>query len=336
VFLRRLTSTSRICAIVLAFAAIGRAGSQPTKAERPLAGIRLAITVDDIPENGDDLAGVSRVQIVRGVIRALKASAAPGVYGFANAYGLADSPTEIEIYKDWLRAGYALGNHTYDHLNLDQVTAPVFNVNIAELDALLDTLSPVSPLIEHRRVFRYPYLAEGNTLAKRDAVRGYLKANGYRIAEVTTDYNDWAWNDAYLRCSRLHDTKSIHWLEERIVVNAEQAVKADSGLAHKLFGRNIDQIVLTHACALEAVMLRKTLAKLRSDGAILISLDDALRDSAYQINPNITTEGGRTFLEQVAESRHVDTDAFIDNTYSVEKLNAVCSPKNPHLPASGP
>ena len=330
-FLRRLTNTSLTCAIILASAATGGAGPQPTRAERPLAGIRLAITVDDIPEHGDDLAGVTREQITSAVVGALKANAAPGVYGFANAYGLAAKPTEITIYEYWLQAGYPLGNHTYDHLNLDEVTAPAFNANIAKLDLLLDTLSPVSPLIEHRRVFRYPYLAEGDTLAKRDTVREYLKTNGYRIAEVTTDYNDWAWNAAYVRCSRLHDAKSIEWLKERIIISAEETVKAESGLALKLFGRNIDQIVLTHDCALEAVMLGKTLARLRSDGVILISLDEALRDSAYQINPNITTEGGRSFLKQIAESRHMDNDAF-DTTYTVEKLNAVCASVSANTP----
>lgn len=33
---------------------------------------------------------------------------------------------------------------------------------------------------------RYPYLAEGDTLEKRNTIRSYLFKNGYRIAEVTT------------------------------------------------------------------------------------------------------------------------------------------------------
>jgi peptidoglycan/xylan/chitin deacetylase (PgdA/CDA1 family) len=255
----------------------------------------------------------------------LRTNGVAGVFGVANGYGISDTPAEVVILKDWLRAGNPLGNHTYDHLSLDQVEAPVFEANIARLDVLLASLSKVSPLIAGRRVFRYPYLEEGNTLPKRNSVRGYLVTNGYRIAEVTTDYNDWAWNAAYTRCTRSRDEKSITWLKRYIVINAESSIKSTSEVANKLFGRNVAQILLIHDCALEALMLNKTLTDLRDKGLTFISLDEALRDPAYKINPNITTEGGRSFLEQIAESRAVNTDALIDKTFTVERLNALCA-----------
>jgi peptidoglycan-N-acetylglucosamine deacetylase len=333
VFLFRPISVSVTCAIILAASAASiRAESPPAKAAAPLAGIQLAITVDDIPENGNDLKDQSRYSIAQGIIHALKTNGAAGVYGFANGYGPAEKPDEIAILKEWLRAGNPLGNHTYDHLSLDQVEAPAFEANIAQLDVLLESLSSVSPLIAGRRVFRYPYLAEGNTLVKRDAVRGYLATNGYRIAEVTTDYNDWAWNAAYIRCTRSNNSKSLRWLKRQIVINAESSIKSASEVAQKLFGRNVAQILLLHDCALEAIVLNKTLAKLRDDGVTFISLDEALRDPAYKLNPNITTEGGRSFLQQIAESRAVDTDAFVDTTYTVERLNAVCAQNTAKTP----
>jgi peptidoglycan/xylan/chitin deacetylase (PgdA/CDA1 family) len=333
VFLSRLISVSATCAIILAASAASiRAESSPAKAAGPLAGIQLAITVDDIPENGDTLKAQSRDSIARSIIRALKTNGAAGVYGFANGYGLSETPGEIAILKEWLRAGNPLGNHTYDHSSLDQVEAPAFEANIAQLDVLLESLSSVSPLIAGRRVFRYPYLEEGNTLVKRDAVRGYLATNGYRIAEVTTDYNDWAWNGAYIRCTRLNDKQSIEWLRRHIIINAESSVRSASELAQKLFGRNVAQILLIHDCALEALLLNKTLAKLRADGLTFISLDEALRDPAYKINPNVTTEGGQSFFKQIAESRAVDTDAFVDTTYTVERLNAVCAQNTAKTP----
>jgi peptidoglycan-N-acetylglucosamine deacetylase len=327
VFLSRLLGASLICTFILIWSSTSLCAEPPSKTAAPLARTELAITVDDIPENGDDLKTLSRYAIARGIIHALKANGVGGVFAFANGYGIDDTPAEIAILKEWLRAGNPLGNHTYDHLSLDQVEAPVFTANIAKLDALLDTLSPVSPLVAGRRVFRYPYLEEGNTLPKRDAVRKYLATNGYRIAEVTTDYNDWAWNAAYIRCLRSNDNKSIQWLKRQVLTNAEIVIKSTNELARKLFGRNAAQILLLHDCAFEAVMLNKTLARLRTDGVTFISLDEALRDPAYKINPNITTEGGRSFFMQIAESRALDTDPFVDNTYTVERLNAVCAEK---------
>ena len=323
----------RISLALALFAWVAPCSAQPTaQSAAPLKAVRVAITVDDIPENGDDLKTQSRYAIAHGIIHALKANGLVGTYGFANGYGIDDTPGEIAILKEWLRAGNPLGNHTYDHLSLDQVEASVFNANISKLDALLETLSPVSPLIARRRVFRYPYLEEGNTLEKRDAVRKYLAENGYQIAEVTTDYDDWAWNAAYIRCTRSNDQRSIKWLKRNIIIDAESRIKSVSEVAQKLFGRNAAQIVLVHDCALEALVLDSTLARLRADGATLISLDEALSDPAYRINPNITTESGRWFFEQIAASRAVDTEALEDNTYTVERLSAVCAQNTAKTP----
>lgn len=68
-----------------------------------------------------------------------------------------------------------------------------------------------------------PYLAEGDTLTKRDAVRHYLFARGYRIAEVTVDYHDWAWNDAFTRCLARQDPAGLDQVKKRA---------ADSALRH--------------------------------------------------------------------------------------------------------
>ncbi len=48
--------------------------------------------------------------------------------------------------------------------------------------------------------FRYPYLREGETLEKRHAVATLLKDRGYRVAQVTLNFDDYAYNDPYTRC----------------------------------------------------------------------------------------------------------------------------------------
>src|SRR5262249_38734094 len=131
----------------------------------------------------------------RALIRILRDNRVPHPYGFTNRFdGLED------VVREWLAAGYPLGNHTYDHLNLAGVSAREFTANVAKLDQVLASLGPLSPSVDQRRMFRYPYLQEGETLEKRDAVRHYLLKNRYRIAEVTIDYQDWVWSAAYQRC----------------------------------------------------------------------------------------------------------------------------------------
>jgi peptidoglycan-N-acetylglucosamine deacetylase len=280
-----------------------------------------AVTVDDLPEHGDDIPGVSRARIADDVMQALQRNGAATVYGFANGAFLTDSPGEIKILKRWLANGNLLGNHTYDHLDLDKVAVADYVANIEKEDALLKTLTPST---QSRRVFRFPFLAEGNTQQKRNAIREYLAKNGYRVAEVTVDYDDWAWTDAYARCLQHHDTAKIAWLKQHVLDSAQRHLVGSDQLAKRLFGRGIDQILLVHVGEFDAITLDLILNNWRQQGVQFIALDKALSDPVYQIDPNLVSEGGRTFLEQIAESRKIDIDPLVVDTYSVAKLNALC------------
>jgi hypothetical protein len=46
-------------------------------------------------------------------------------------------------------------------------------------------------------MLRFPYLKEGNTVAKRDGIRQWMKANGYTPAAVSIDTSDWYYNQLY-------------------------------------------------------------------------------------------------------------------------------------------
>jgi peptidoglycan/xylan/chitin deacetylase (PgdA/CDA1 family) len=220
-----------------------------------------------------------------------------------------------------------LGNHTYDHVDFDRVSAQAYIANIARIDHLLQTITPGQPLLRRRHIFRYPYLAEGETLQKRDAFRIYLFRNGYRIAEVTVNYNDWAWNKAYVRCVRQNNRESIAWLKTHIVEDAQWNLNASTMMAGSLFHRNIPQILLIHIGVIDAVTLDTILKNFRAHHVKFITLDEALADPIHNINPNYAYRGEETFLEQVATSRHVDVAKYVDGIYPMDRQNTVCIQK---------
>ena len=285
--------------------------------------VKVAITVDDIPEHGDMPPGISYEDVSHRLLKVFKDNGVDHVYGFTNGGFMEDSPEEIGILKEWLVAGYPLGNHTYSHPNINSVTTASYFADIAKQDRLLQTLSSVSPLIEKRHVFRYPFLDEGNTLEKRNAVRAYLAANGYRIAEVTIDYDDWEWTDTYSRCLAKHDDKSIKWLKDHVAEDADYHLRYSIASAKLLFNRDIPQILLIHIALFNTLTLDKILKNWRANGVQFVSLDEALSDPVYAINPNLAYENGRAFLEQIAEARKV-TLAAPDLTYSIEHLMPIC------------
>jgi len=289
----------------------------------PLGPVRIALTIDDWPETGDTPDNVSRTAIAAKIIEVLKANHV-AAYGFANGLFMDYDPTEIAILKMWVAAGYPLGNHTYRHSNLNQVGAKAFLDDIEKEDNLLATIEDSAAGLRRRRVFRYPYLEEGDTLEKRNQVRSYLEKRGYRLAEVTTDYFDWAWNDAYNRCLNQHDAASMEWLKSHVFDGADRHVRGANAVSEHLFNRRIPQILLIHVAVFNSITLDSIIKRWKAEGVQFVSLDDALADPAYRINPNHAYSGGLTFLDEIAESKGLGFGQFDDNVYTMDRLNQVC------------
>ena len=311
---------------ILVASAVARAQTDPVTSKESSGPTKVAITIDDIPDHGPLVSGMDRDDISRLIIKALKKNGVDHAYGFTNGFFMDDHPEQIAILKDWLGAGYPLGNHTYQHPHLYSMSAQAFTDDIDKQDRLLETLAPFSPLIQLRHMFKYPFLDEGETLAKRNEVRAYLTSRGYRIAEVTIDYYDWAWASAYVRCVSKNDTKSASWLEDHVVDSADRHLLASKGIARLLFDRDIPQILAIHAKVFNALTLDAVLEHWRQVQSVqFISLEEALADPVYSINPNLPFDYGRPFLEQVAVARHIAIDSFKDATYSIERLNGLCA-----------
>jgi peptidoglycan/xylan/chitin deacetylase (PgdA/CDA1 family) len=287
-----------------------------------LKGVKVAITVDDVPAHGDPFPGIDRDAISRGILAALANNRVQGAWGFTNEVWDAN---ELAIFEEWLSAGYPLGNHTHSHYDLNQVSTRTFTADIARQDRLLASLAKFSPLIAKRKMFRYPWLDEGSSLARRNQIRRYLFSKGYRVAEVTIDYSDWSWTDAYARCRTQNDQKSIEWLLGHVDDAAHRYLSRSVEMARRLFNRDVNQILLVHIGAFDALTLDGILRDWRSKGVEFIPLEEALADPIYQINPDIAYKGGMTFLMQMARARNLDTRPFLDSTYTTEVLSKVCA-----------
>ncbi|MDE1160357.1 MAG: polysaccharide deacetylase family protein [Acidobacteriaceae bacterium] len=273
---------------------------------------QIAFTFDDLPAHGPLPPGEDRPEPVREILAALKAANMPPVYGFVNGFRVTQFPYQEHILNAWHAAGQPMGSHTYSHPGLDQLTARSYINDIQRNEEFLRRADEGGDW----RWFRYPFLEEGNTLSKRDKVRTWLSLHGYRIAEISMDFQDYNWNDTYARCSVKKDEVAIRHLHDTYLSAASQAVVAFRGLSHTLYGRDVRYILLMHVGAFDAKMLPELLAQFRSEGFEFVTLEKAAADEAYSFDPHQTTKGGSTFLEQVAAARKVNVPDLPD--YSVE------------------
>ena len=284
-----------------------------------IAATEMAVTVDDLPAHGPLPRGATRLAIAAQMLHALRQHAVPDVYGFANGDPLRSKPELEGVLRAWRRAGFPLGNHTFSHSDLTRVSTTDYIVDIERNQELLARLLPLgSP-----KYFRYPYLHEGDTREKREAIRQWLAARGYTIAQVTvTVEDDWTWNDVYARCVGLGHTPALARLKALFLETAKSRLAAFEELSVRLFQRTIKHILVAHMSAFEALMLGDLLGAYRAAGTRFISLQEAVQDSAYTIDPGLVEYGGRTFLVQVAQARHVPIPDALSR--SPEELATLC------------
>lgn len=283
----------------------------------------VAITIDDLPAQGNLPAHTTRLDIANQIMTVLKKHHIQGVYGFLNAGKIQEDPENLVVLENWIKQGNLFGNHTFSHLDLAKVSSREFIEDIKNNEVTLSKLMAD----KNYKYFRYPFLAEGNTLTKRDTVRNYLLTHQYKIAEVTVDFFEYEWADPYTRCLIKKDKKSIVWLKKSYLDQSINALTISHALSMMLFNRDIKNILLIHINAMTASMLDELLTAYEKKGVKFIALSDALDDEIYKINPNVVADRTYTFLNQIRVSRNLKNPALVTELYNSlpeGKLDKIC------------
>ncbi len=135
--------------------------SVSVSAPAPAPAVEVAVTVDDLPSHGPAFAGIDRAAIAEGLLAAFRRHRLPPVYGFVNGKKVDADPALEPILRRWREAGNPLGNHTYSHPSLTGTSVPDYLADLEKGEEILKKLEPDDSVF---RVFRYPFLFEGDTL----------------------------------------------------------------------------------------------------------------------------------------------------------------------------
>jgi peptidoglycan/xylan/chitin deacetylase (PgdA/CDA1 family) len=299
--------------------------SEPGRKATPAAALAplephpvVALTFDDLPAAGSVPPGLTRTKVASDLAAELKVNHLEGTYGFVNAVKLENDPDAQRALRTWVDAGMNIGSHTWSHMSLTSNSAEAFEQDIAKNEPALAEYAGGRDW----HWFRYPFLWEGDTLEKRRAVRSYLQAHGYRVAQVSLDFEDYAWNDAYTRCSAKQDSASIVWLRQSYLDTAAEYIRLGRQEQQIAFGREIPNVMLLHATGFTTLMLPQLLDLLRTQGFTLASLQDVEKDSAYTVDPDAALKYGGTLPDQFMDSRHLAYPPFKPKPFA--QLKSLC------------
>lgn len=250
------------------------------------AGPVVAVTVDDLPMHGPYPAGETPLTAARQVSSALKAEGV-SAYAFINAGWTERAPDSSDGLKIWRDAGLPLGNHGWDHMHLSEMTPDQFEQELLKNEPFLKDQGSTD-----WKWFRFPFLDEGESAAKRDAARAILAKHGYKIAAVTMDFTDWAWTAPYARCRDQGDSAGVARLEELFMQSSRENIAYYRQLSKTVYGREIPYVLITHVSAFEGRIMPRLLKLLRDEGFRFVTLERAQSDPAYadQNDPRLPEE----------------------------------------------
>jgi peptidoglycan/xylan/chitin deacetylase (PgdA/CDA1 family) len=246
----------------------------------------VAITMDDLSLLGaDERTAEKRNQAILSALRAHSVKAAIFVSG-KNV----DSPLGPRLLKQWNDDGHIIANHTYSHRNYATSDFRQYCADILRCDALIKDYR------QFRRLFRFPYLKEGDTAEHRDRLRTFLAEHGYRNGAVTIDASDWYIDDR-LRKRLTADSKSdITGYRDYYLQHIADRSRYYDDLSRHALGRSVKHTLLLHHNLVNELYLGDILDQYKRQGWKLIDAELAYTDSIFSEKPSVLPAGDSLVL----------------------------------------
>lgn len=261
---------------------------------------QMALTVDDLPSQ--EMALSTDADLAARNARIIAALQGTNAVGFVNEQklevGAAIAPARVQWLRDWLAAGIELGNHTINHNGLHATPIEVYERSILDGERVLRPL--LAEFGRSPRWFRHPFLQAGQDDAVRTRLDDFLAQHGYRIAPVTIDNGEWIYARAYVLLMNAGEPDAARALIPEYIDYMEAKCQFFEQASKRLFGREIAQILLFHANALNADALPALLDRLRKRGYAFVTLDAALADPAYRHADGYRGRAGISWLHRWA------------------------------------
>jgi len=244
---------------------------------------QFSITMDDFHwQNPVKLTAAERNQSILDTLQSNSIKAAAFVVG-RNV----EADEGKQIISAWDKAGHMIGNHTYSHRNYNSSSTVIadYEQDILRAEALLKDFP------RFKKYFRFPALKEGDTAAKRDAMRSFLTQHGYRTGHVTVDNSDWAIDQRLT--ARLTKDPSAEVKPYRDFYMEHMWARAEyyDTLARRVLGRPVKHTVLVHFNLLNGLFLGDLISMLKSKGWQPIDAEEAFTDPVFSAKPKVLPAG---------------------------------------------
>ncbi len=191
------------------------------------------------------------------------------------------------LLQNWDGKNHLICNHSYSHLyyNAKSKTSSIFVADFYKGDSVIKNFK------NYTRLFRFPYLKEGNTGAKRDSMRMAMNKSGYKNGQVTIDASDWYIDEQIAVALKKDSNADLTPYKEYYIKHILDRASYYDSLAKHVFQKDIKHTLLIHHSLLNALFLDDLLSDLTANGWKLIDAKKAFKDAVFSKTPLIVPCG---------------------------------------------
>ena len=198
-----------------------------------------------------------------------------------------DSPQGKELLGQWDEAGHLICNHSYSHFNFNSPKQSYddFASDFERNEAL------IKPSRRFTRLFRYPFLKEGDTVEKRDRFRVLLKQKGYAVGHATIDTSDWYVDDRMNARIEKQPAANTEPYRDYLVAHLLDRAAFYRQLALDVLDHEIPHTLLLHHRMINALYLEDVINAFSEKGWQWIDARRALDDAVFKRQPQTLPAG---------------------------------------------
>lgn len=270
---------------------------QVEKTEKiPVTKPTVSFTFDD--GNTSNLAGFQFEEWNKMILSNLENENLKSVF-FVTGKNKSDKKGQF-LLKSWNDNGHKIANHSFSHpyFNSEKNDSYLFESELNKTDSIISNLSNVVKL------FRFPYLKEGQNPSKVDSIRNILANNDYKNGYVTIDASDWYIDQRLItRIKEVGIEKTeIDVFRDFYVQHIMERANYYEKLSMELNGRHINHTLLLHHNLTSALFLDDLINKFKEEGWELIDADKAYEDKIFKKIPDPNFAGESLIYSMAKQS----------------------------------
>ncbi|HYG18272.1 MAG TPA: polysaccharide deacetylase family protein [Ohtaekwangia sp.] len=202
------------------------------------------------------------------------------------------------LLQSWNDRGHRIANHTFSHpsYNNPNTTFEKFGEEFLQTDSIINAYD------NYIKLFRFPYLKEGNSREKIEQFRAFMKSHGYKNGSVTIDASDWYVSSRLVKRLKEDPDADIEGFRKYYLEHLYGKAVYYEALAFKLTGRHIKHTLLLHHNLAAALFLGDLTKFFKEKGWRIIDATAAFGDDIFQEQPGNVPAGESLIWALCSES----------------------------------